>query len=592
VSGENWIENAMVHFNEYGGKPYMKDDELSQKSQNINSRFQKLLNETIKDVNNSEAKRIILNKRGSKWSIQGQQRLKYGIWYRAYLEEFGDKYPIVLGAYIGKNGITVSIQLYNPSLGNLKISKKLGEIIAGKVKEKYTNLDAIKRGNPLEQYNDFGFSSITSIEDFKTNFAEVRKCYEQIVPEINKELMEKLKNFNTDDNTKLLEEQNLPYDKRQLSKVRNEQTNMIHTIIRIDDKFKIKPKLSCLIDTITQKDVDDADETQQELFKQALEFNHLLGGKSIDNDAFIKLLKEGQNIIYYGAPGTGKTFGVLEDVKKTVDNEPSRFALTQFHPSYSYEDFVEGFRPIGVDETTETMKFALQDGEFTRFCKEAAKQEEAFNELKEHDFKSAVESYGYFFIVDEINRAELSRVFGELLFALEYRGAESGMIKTQYASMRSADEESFFIPSNLFFIGTMNDVDRSIESFDLALRRRFIWIRKDCKYDVIKNNIKQDNKEAYVEACENLNSFVTTSNNQGLNLGQKYEIGHAYFLKIDKYATNESISKQAMNKLFSYHIEPLLSEYLRSEFDEEQIRTHLDEIKKQFTIEKNNDNNS
>lgn len=349
-----------------------------------------------------------------------------------------------------------------------------------------------------------------------------------------------------------------------------------------------------LIDKVKQKDVDDANEKGYlNLYKQAFEFKNFLGGEEIKNDDFIELLKQGQNIIYYGAPGTGKTFGVLEDVNSTVGNVPERYVNIQFHPSYSYEDFVEGIRPIGIDKSNKSIQFELEDGVFKKFCTEARKEEESFLELKDIDFKSAVEEFGYFFIIDEINRAELSRVFGELLFALEYRGADKG-VKTQYSSLRDKDY-IFYIPENIFVIGMMNDVDRSIDSFDLALRRRFIWIRKDCNYDVITTECKYTDKEKkqnsyenienFRQACLHLNEQITLKKNDGLGLGKKYEIGHAYFLKISKYTNGNKISQQSMNKLFDYHMESVLSEYLRSEYNEEDIEKHVKNLKNHFKLE-------
>jgi len=350
-----------------------------------------------------------------------------------------------------------------------------------------------------------------------------------------------------------------------------------------------------LIDKVKKDEFENLDyQNYKEMIEKALEFKDFLGGEVIQNDEFIELLKQGQNIIYYGSPGTGKTFGVLKDVKNSVDNNISRYEITQFHPSYSYEDFVEGIRPKGIDKTNGSMQFGLEDGEFKKFCKKALKDEDSFLELKEVDFKSAVEGFGYFFVIDEINRAELSRVFGELLFALEYRGKDKGLIKTQYSSLRD-ENESFYIPENLFLIGTMNDVDRSIDSFDLALRRRFIWVRKDCNYDVIENECKYLNKEQittiftntreYSKACFNINEKIISNKKDGMGLGKKYEIGHAYFLKISKYTSGDKISQQAMNKLFDYHLEPLLSEYFRSEFNEDESEKHIKSIKESFKLE-------
>jgi len=337
-----------------------------------------------------------------------------------------------------------------------------------------------------------------------------------------------------------------------------------------------------LLHKVSKKDLDT--NSHKELYQYAYLFANLTGKadkKSVDKDDFIDTLKKGKNIIYYGAPGTGKTFGVKSNIEYIVEDIEKQFVMTQFHPSYTYEDFIEGVKPSGLTEGV--MNFELKDGEFKLFCQKAKVDEEKF--LKENDFYNAIKKYGYFFFVDEINRAELSRVFGELLYSLEYRG-KSGKIKTQYSSLRD-EYEYFYIPENLFFIGTMNDVDRSIDSFDLALRRRFVWLRKDCDYQVIKNNIQDENIENYVKACENLNKYIV-----GLDgLGEKYQIGHSYFLKIKSYIKNK-ITQNCMNELFDYHIEPLLVEYLRVEYDEKGIKQHLNEARKEFKLKKDNDTNS
>ncbi len=749
MSEGNWIIDAKEHFEKYGNKTYTNGDDISKKSQEINEKLKKILVDKFQNEDDME-----LNLQGSKWTKAGHNILKDYIWYRSNLKKFGKQYPVVFGIALGRGGLNFEIQIYNDAIGNLKISKKLGEIISKIIQEKNYGLEAIKRKNVKEDYLDYGYFGLTEFDDDKFN--KVMAAYKEVVVEVHKQLEDKLndliesykkfsksdsldnphillvstnelvqkrkkiiENFkifienptksnlsswwsesinsanmqgnftnlvkNLEDRTKeevenlnddsklekvhgefnkikyIVFEENwdikesltfndvedgvkdvnsmnatakelayyLQMDEDKIPLVNSMTQRKVELITKIfyplneqktlQEKFELLRDEICkkeertyveinglksfylvdqflnLIDKVKQKDVDDAkDKGHDELYKKALEFKNFLGGEEIKNDDFIELLKQGQNIIYYGAPGTGKTFGVLEDVKSTVDNVLGRYEITQFHPSYSYEDFVEGIRPKGIDKSNGSMQFGLEDGEFKKFCKKAREEEESFLELKDIDFKSAIEGFGYFFIIDEINRAELSRVFGELLFALEYRGADKGMVKTQYSSLRDEDD-IFYIPENIFVIGTMNDVDRSIDSFDLALRRRFIWIRKDCNYDVITTECKYTDKEKkqnsyeniekFSQACLQLNEQITLKKNDGLGLGKKYEIGHAYFLKISKYTNGNKISQQSMNKLFDYHIEPVLSEYLRSEYNEEDIEKHVKNLKNYFKLE-------
>ncbi len=311
------------------------------------------------------------------------------------------------------------------------------------------------------------------------------------------------------------------------------------------------------------------------LYQAAYDFANLCGKadiKSNDLEGFKELLKTHKNIIFHGIPGTGKTYTIVNNIKNIIKNE-NQMLITQFHPSFSYEDFIEGIKPAGIENGQ--LKLELKNGIFREFCDKAKEEEEKFlGELEKGNFNEALSDYGYFFIADEINRAELSRVFGELLYALEYRG-EKGKIKTQYASMRG--DEDFYVPENVFFLGTMNDLDKSIDSFDLALRRRFIWQEMTCDYDVIKNEIYAKNIEEYAQACKKLNDKIK-------DIGEKYQLGHSYFLKIE--FKDDEIKNNDMKKLFSNRFEALLKEYLRSEYSEKDIQEHLDDLKKLFVIEK------
>ncbi|HEC1767690.1 TPA: AAA family ATPase [Campylobacter lari] len=335
---------------------------------------------------------------------------------------------------------------------------------------------------------------------------------------------------------------------------------------------------------ITKEKLTENDKNQSvyyKLYEVAYSFANLCGKadiKSSNLKGFLELLRTHKNIIFHGIPGTGKTYTMVNNIKNLISNE-EQMLITQFHPSFSYEDFIEGIKPAGIENGQ--LKLELKNGIFREFCDKAKKEEKGFLEkLEKGNFNEALSDHGYFFIADEINRAELSRVFGELLYALEYRGGK-GKIKTQYASMR--DDEDFYVPENMFLLGTMNDLDKSIDSFDLALRRRFIWQEMECDYNVIRDEIYANNIEEYAQACKKLNDKISK------DIGEKYQLGHSYFLKIE--FKNDEIKDSDMKKLFSNRFEALLKEYLRSEYNEKEIQTHLDNLKKLFVIEKNDDKN-
>lgn len=299
------------------------------------------------------------------------------------------------------------------------------------------------------------------------------------------------------------------------------------------------------------------------------------------------------NVILYGPPGTGKTYSVINSLDFICQGDRSRYELVQFHPSFTYEDFIEGIKPKGVTKDG-NIKFELVDGIFKRFCKKAKADPD--NE--------------YYFIVDEINRANLSAVFGETLLCLEkdYRhnvkedAQGQNLVKTQYSSLIEemiVDDEKntklayhfqdgnayFGVPSNLFFIGMMNDVDKSIDAFDLALRRRFKWIRKDCDYDVIEQETKYRNGDdfsnigAYLTSCSKLNEFIS----QDLGMGKSYEFGHSFFMKISGIASQKMISSKNLEVLFNLHLRPTLNEYLRAMYPESELNNKLDEALSNFT---------
>ena len=286
--------------------------------------------------------------------------------------------------------------------------------------------------------------------------------------------------------------------------------------------------------------------------------------------------------VKYGPPGTGKTYLALQQSEDVFNFWKNEFApksehtyedhkvLVQFHPSFSYEDFIEGLRPI-LNENGEN-QLTLRNGIFKDFCQKAGKWEidiyklrkknnvekeweeltvkdlhqykkdltepywEHILEIQDHNKLVADAVPPFFFIIDEINRADLSRVFGELMYCLEYRGVK-GCIKTQYANLNNketcllndeAQGYKFFIPTNVYLMGTMNNIDRSIESFDFALRRRFRWEPMTPDYVVLKYHLSEHHDE-WVMLADNLKSLNEKISEEAL-LGPDYQIGHAYLM--------------------------------------------------------------
>jgi hypothetical protein len=304
------------------------------------------------------------------------------------------------------------------------------------------------------------------------------------------------------------------------------------------------------------------------------------------------------NVILYGPPGTGKTFTVMNSLEFLCQGDRSRYEFVQFHPSFTYEDFIEGIKPKGVSQDG-NIKFELVDGVFKRFCKIARKECVLADQEKR-------EPKPYYFVVDEINRANLSSVFGETLLCLEKGYRHDGLntknlFKTQYSSLveemiktEGADPSLayhydngnayFGVPKNLFFIGMMNDVDKSIDAFDLALRRRFKWIRKDCDLEVVREETKFrngnefSNIDAYVSAVEKLNDYISET----LGLGKSYEFGHSFFMKMTDISSRTEITQKNLVQLFDLHLRPTLKEYLRSLYPEKELDKVLSEALEEF----------
>lgn len=392
-------------------------------------------------------------------------------------------------------------------------------------------------------------------------------------------------------------------------------------------------------------------------------------------------LIESKNIIFRGAPGTGKTYlareiaadiisdGYFDDYSLLTDEQKEQVEFVQFHPSYDYSDFVEGLRPkINADGS---MGFELRDGIFKRFVerarknyensqktqeiveKEASAQEsiadffasvefgvDTFETVNKNKFtitsaddehieiaipgnamvnklrlntdelrqmlesdatftmvrdvtaffgkKFATQAYSYnfalykeikkvsspapqrtvapeklkkyIFIIDEINRGEISKIFGELFFALDpgYRGP-AGAVSTQYSNLHADPGKKFYIPENVYIIGTMNDIDKSVDSFDFAMRRRFrfIEIKADERLEMLASLDDELENEA-IRRMTALNQEIIKTE----ELNENYQIGGSYFLKLKDLT---------FDQLWTDYLCPLLQEYIRGMYDETAI---------------------
>ena len=237
------------------------------------------------------------------------------------------------------------------------------------------------------------------------------------------------------------------------------------------------------------------------------------------------LLVEKKQVIFQGPPGTGKTY-VAQKLANCLAGSKDRVTLVQFHPSYAYEDFVQGFRPVSAGNGQ--AGFELRDGPLPRAAERARREPNA----------------RHFLVIDEINRGNIAKVFGELYFLLEYRDSEMSL---QYA------DKPFSLPDNLYIIGTMNTADRSIALVDLALRRRFYFVEFHPDDEPVKSvlhkwlNDKSPGMEWVADVVKNVNVKLEENRHAA--------IGPSYFMK-------ESLDDEAVERIWKHSVLPYIEECL------------------------------
>ena len=345
------------------------------------------------------------------------------------------------------------------------------------------------------------------------------------------------------------------------------------------------------------------------------------------------LLLSNKQLIMNGAPGTGKTYSarniiadilfdtLCESENKKEEIKKVRMDMVQFHPSYDYTDFIDGIRP---NLSGNELKYSLKNGSFKSFCRRAGVIERILaagkkvdagsiedfligedesikkfweSEIEKGELKKEIDKVdeskdivefdpsklpSFLFIIDEINRAEISKVLGEIMYCLDpdYRGIK-GTISTQYSALATnetffinKDNDKFFIPSNVYIIGTMNDIDRSVEVFDFALRRRFAWyeVKPDKVMDDVLESMKVDtlldsNYKNYTEKIEELNKAIVDK----LKLRKHYHLGPSYFAKIRLYYDESKDYEKAIEKVWDNHISQIINEYVKGRGKESEV---------------------
>ena len=286
-------------------------------------------------------------------------------------------------------------------------------------------------------------------------------------------------------------------------------------------------KLNSLFEDETEEDAEDVEKTYPPYTKEDFLSEVFMPEEEYDKLSGILRIKK--NIILQGAPGVGKTFVAKRIAFSMMGvKDVERVMMVQFHQSYSYEDFIMGFRPS-------TDGFELKRGAFYNFCKKA--EIDGDND--------------YFFIIDEINRGNLSKIFGELFMLIENdkRGVSLQLLYS---------DEKFSVPKNIYIIGMMNTADRSLAMLDYALRRRFAFFEIKPAFTTdgfreYRMSLENEKFDKLIACVESLNNVI--SNDE--SLGDGFCIGHSYFCNL----LPDTINDQVLSGIVEYELIPLLKEY-------------------------------
>ena len=303
-------------------------------------------------------------------------------------------------------------------------------------------------------------------------------------------------------------------------------------------------KLNALFESEIEDDIEEPVETVLKPYDADMFLEEVYMDKA-KYDTLIALVMKKKNVILQGAPGVGKTYAAKRLAYSIMGvKDPSRVMMVQFHQSYSYEDFIMGFRP------TQEGGFELKRGAFYDFCKSA--------EVDSEDTP-------YFFIIDEINRGNLSKIFGELFMLIETdkRGIE---LKLLYA------DEKFSVPKNIYIIGMMNTADRSLAMMDYALRRRFAFFDMEPGFNTkgfrqYQEGLQSEKFNKLIDRVEALNADIAADD----SLGEGFCIGHSYFCEL------KETSDQTLSGIVEFELAPLLKEYW---FDEPaKAKTWIEDLR-------------
>ena len=315
-------------------------------------------------------------------------------------------------------------------------------------------------------------------------------------------------------------------------------TSFVEMIEHIRGAIDQVKRFKAIRDTRDPKPQTEFDESPDQSRRLATEL--LFDPKELGN--IETLLEDKRQIIFQGPPGTGKTY-TARKLAECLAGTAERVSLVQFHPSYSYEDFVQGFRPT---LTKGQSGFELRDGPLLRAAEQARNEK-------------------HFLIIDEINRGNLAKVFGELYFLLEYRDEK---MRLQYSD---DSDEQFALPKDLYIIGTMNTADRSIALVDLALRRRFHFVEFHPDTPPIKGLLRRW-LDKYTESMSWVAHVVDRANEKLAD--RQAAIGPSYFMR-------EGMDDEKVELIWKHNVLPYIEERLYGErerlgdFDLERLRKEI-----------------